>query len=97
MKHFDAIIIGTGLPGPSLAARLRARTRQSPSWTGPRRGRCANTCIRSNLHSALESDRYVVGEKSPFHQQSRSERNRLFSTVTLANGKNLKPGSHQGA
>ena len=28
----------------------------------------ALTCIRSNLHSALESDRYVVGEKSPFHQ-----------------------------
>src|SRR5437016_532304 len=71
MKHFDAIIIGTGQAGPSLAARFAARTRQSPSWTGPRRGRCANTCIRSNLHSALESDRYVVGEKSRLHSLPR--------------------------
>ena len=31
---------------------------------------CANTCIRSNLHSALESDRYVVGEKSRLRSQS---------------------------
>ena len=34
MKHFDAIIIGTGQAGPSLAARFATRARQSPSWTG---------------------------------------------------------------
>ena len=34
MKDFDAIIIGTGQAGPSLAAWSAMRTRQSPSWTG---------------------------------------------------------------
>ena len=38
MKHFDAIIIGTGQAGPSLAARFAERTRQSPScsWASSR-------------------------------------------------------------
>src|SRR2546426_4159646 len=84
MKHFDAIIIGTGQAGPSLAARFAARTRQSPSWTGPRRGRCANTCIRSNLHSALESDRYVDGEKSPFQDRKSTRLNSSHLVISYA-------------
>jgi pyruvate/2-oxoglutarate dehydrogenase complex dihydrolipoamide dehydrogenase (E3) component len=31
MKHFDAIIIGTGQAGPSLAARFAGAGKRSPS------------------------------------------------------------------
>jgi len=38
MKHFDAIIIGTGLPGPSLAARFAGvdKTVAIVDWTSSR-------------------------------------------------------------
>jgi hypothetical protein len=36
-------------------------------WTGLVADAALNTCIRSNLHAAPESNRYVVGEKSRFH------------------------------
>jgi flavin-dependent dehydrogenase len=32
-RHFDAIIIGTGQAGPSLAARFAARGPTLPTWT----------------------------------------------------------------
>jgi hypothetical protein len=66
VKDFDAIIIGTGHAGPSLAAWSAMRTRQSPSWTGLDLVADAALvpCLRSNLYSTVEPDRYVVGDKS---------------------------------